>query len=96
MAGSETILAAVFINIWALILIGLVLILGVLEKPALLGGVALLALYYLSHPPFVGLKYGLPTEGSYLIMNKVLHIELVAMLVLFYFPTSQKDRTLPV
>ena len=90
MAGSETLLAAVdFINVWALILIGLVLILGVLEKPALLGGVALLALYYLSHPPFVGLKYGLPTEGSYLIVNKVL-IELVAMLVLFYFPTSQR------
>ncbi len=90
LASSESMLAVVdFVNIWGLILIGLALILGLFEKPALWGGIVLLALYYLSHPPFVGLKYGLPTEGSYLIVNKVL-IELVAMVVLLLFPTAHR------
>jgi thiosulfate dehydrogenase [quinone] large subunit len=90
MAASENVLALVdLLNVWGLIVIGLALILGLLEKPALWGGIALLALYYLSHPPFIGLKYGLPSEGSYLVVNKVL-IELVAMIVLLYFPTSQR------
>ena len=48
----------------------------------------LLTFYYLSHPPFVGLKFGLPMEGSYLIVNKNL-IELAAMIVLLLFPTSK-------
>ena len=47
----------------------------------------LLFLYYIATPPFVGLVYSVPMEGSYLIVNKVL-IELVAVLVLIAFPTS--------
>ena len=78
-----------FLNVWGLILIGLSLILGLLEKPAIWGGIIMLALYYLSHPPFIGMKYGLPTEGSYLIVNKVL-IEMVAMAVLLVFPGSRR------
>lgn len=90
MAANETVLATVdFMNIWGLILIGFVLIIGIAEKPALLGGIVLLGLYYLSHPPLVGLKYSLPTEGSYLLINKVL-IEMVALVVLFFFPTSNR------
>lgn len=76
-----------FMNVWGLIAIGLGLILGLLTKPALWAGIILLAFYYLSHPPLVGISYGLPMEGSYLLVNKTL-IELIAMIVLMYFPTG--------
>lgn len=77
-----------FLNIWGLILIGLSLILGFLSRPACIFGIALLASYYLSHPPFVGLRYSAPSEGSYLIINKNL-IELIALAVLYVFPSSK-------
>ena len=76
------------LNIWGLILIGLGLILGFLARPACIFGIVLLAAYYLSHPPFVGLRYAVPSEGSYLIVNKNL-IELIALAVLFVFPSSK-------
>lgn len=75
------------LNIWGLILIGLGLILGFLTRPAIIFGVTLLAMYYLSHPPFVGIRYAVPSEGSYLIINKTL-IELFALCVLYVFPSS--------
>ncbi|HSG68176.1 MAG TPA: DoxX family membrane protein [Bacteroidales bacterium] len=75
-------------NIWGLILIGLALILGLMERPAYVLGIVLLAFYYLSHPPFVGLRYAVPGEGSYLIVNKNL-IELFALAVLFVFPSGR-------
>jgi thiosulfate dehydrogenase (quinone) large subunit len=88
-ASSPTILKTVdFLNIWGLIAIGLGLILGLFTRVALSGGIALMAMYYLSHPPFIGLQYGLPMEGSYLIVNKTL-IELAAMAVLVVFPVNQ-------
>ena len=88
-ANPGTLQIVDLLNIWGLILIGSGLILGLMGKPALWGAAILLALYYLSHPPFVGLKYDLPNEGSYLIVNKVL-IELVAVFVLLVFPTSRR------
>lgn len=78
-----------FMNIWGLIAIGLSLILGLFSRPAIMAGIVLLAFYYLSHPPFIGLEYALPTEGSYFIINKTL-IELFALTVLFTFPTSKE------
>lgn len=75
-------------NIWGLILIGLGLILGFLARPAIISGIVLLAMYYLSHPPFVGIRYAVPSEGSYLLVNKNL-IELFALAVLFVFPSSK-------
>jgi thiosulfate dehydrogenase [quinone] large subunit len=75
------------LNIWGLILIGLSLILGFLSRPAIISGIILLAMYYLSHPPFVGIRYAVPSEGSYLIINKTL-IELIALCVLYVFPSS--------
>jgi len=75
------------LNIAGLILIGLGLILGSFTRLATIGGIVLLAFYYLSHPPFVGLKYVLPMEGSYLVVDKNL-IELVALCVLLVFPTG--------
>ena len=76
------------LNIWGLILIGLALILGFFSRPACILGIVLLAAYYLSHPPFVGLRYAVPNEGSYLIVNKNM-IELIALAVLLAFPSSR-------
>ncbi len=75
-------------NIWGLILLGLAFILGLFERPAYILGILLLAFYYLSHPPFVGLRYAVPGEGSYLIVNKNL-IELLALAVLYVFPSGR-------
>jgi len=75
------------LNTWGLILVGLGLILGVLNKFATWSGMALLALYFLSHPPMVGFKFSAPSEGSYLWVNKNL-IEMIALYVIFLFPTS--------
>ncbi len=89
LAGDPALLNVMdFLNIWGLILIGLGLILGMFSRPAIVFGILLLALYYLSHPPFVGLKYAVPSEGSYLIINKTL-IELFALGVLYVFPSSR-------
>jgi thiosulfate dehydrogenase [quinone] large subunit len=89
LATNQSILSVVdFMNIWGLVAIGLGLILGFFSRIALYGGILLLLFYYLSHPPFVGLKYGLPMEGSYMIVNKNL-IEMAAMTVLLLFPTSK-------
>ena len=86
-AGNADILAtADFLNIWGLIAIGIGLILGCFTRVAMISGIILLSFYYLSHPPFVGLNYALPTEGSYLLVDKIL-IELFTMVVLYLFPT---------
>ena len=77
-----------FLNVWGLILIGLALILGVFTRLALIGGIVLLGLYFLSHPPLIGVSYALPSEGSYLWVNKNL-IEVFAMAVLLVFPASR-------
>lgn len=76
-----------FLNVWGLIAIGLGLMLGALSRYAVAGGILLLLLYYFSHPPMVGLRFSAPSEGSYLWVNKNL-IEIVALWVLFMFPTS--------
>lgn len=76
------------INIYGLILVGLGLILGCFSRYASIGGVVFLTMYYLSHAPFIGAEYMMPTEGSYLWVDKNL-IEIGALMVLIYFPTSQ-------
>jgi thiosulfate dehydrogenase [quinone] large subunit len=73
-------------NIWGLILIGLGLILGLFTRTAIISGITLLVFYYLSHPPFVGLKYAVPSDGSYLVVNKMV-VESLALAVLLAFPT---------
>ena len=75
------------INSWGLAAIGLALVLGLFTRAALIAGMVLLALYYLSHPPLIGVEYALPSEGNYLWVNKTL-IELLAMGVLLAFPVS--------
>jgi thiosulfate dehydrogenase [quinone] large subunit len=88
-ATSPTLLTLVdYINAWGLTLIGLCLILGLLTRTATVAGIVLLALYYIAAPPFAGLAYAMPAEGSYLVVNKVL-IELVALVALLAFPTGR-------
>jgi thiosulfate dehydrogenase [quinone] large subunit len=84
------------LNQWGLLLIGLALLVGVFSRTAAFAGVILLALYYLAAPPFPTLEYVMPSEGSYLIVNKIL-VELAALLVIVGFPTAHRiglDRLL--
>jgi thiosulfate dehydrogenase [quinone] large subunit len=72
---------------WGLTAIGLGLICGCFVRWASIAGMVLLGLYYMVNPPFIGLNYAAPTEGSYLIVNKNL-IEMAALYILIIFPTS--------
>lgn len=84
------------LNQWGLLLIGLALLVGVFNRTAAVAGVVTLALYFLAAPPFPGMEYAIPMEGSYLIVNKIL-IELAALLVILGFPTAHRiglDRLL--
>lgn len=78
-----------FINIWGLTLVGILLIIGMFEKIGYLGAALFLILYYLSHPPLLNVEYLLPTEGSYLWVDKNL-VMLGAVAVLYFFPTSMR------
>ncbi len=86
--GSSPALVSIidFLNIYGLTLIGIGLIAGLFTRASLISGMALLVFYYLSHPPLALLSYSMPSEGSYLIVNKTL-IELFSMAVLLVFPT---------
>jgi thiosulfate dehydrogenase [quinone] large subunit len=75
------------LNEWGLILIGLGLFLGLLEKPAKIAGIALLLMYYLAYPPIAGLSVNAPVEGSYWIVNKTF-IEMAGLIVLLMFPSG--------
>ena len=87
MASNPDVLSTIdFLNIWGLILIGMGLILGAFTRVAIISGIVLMVFYYLSHPPFVGLKYAVPSDGSYLVVNKMV-IEALALGVLLAFPT---------
>lgn len=88
MAGNSTCLAVInYLNLIGLTLVGLSLICGLLSKWGAIGGIAFLAMFYLSHPPFIGAEYMAPFEGSYLWIDKNF-VEMLALLVLIYFPTS--------
>lgn len=76
-----------FLNIYGLIFVGLGLFLGLLTKIAQVGGIFLLALYYISHPPLFS-DPGFFREGSYLIVSKDL-LEILALAALFFFPTGK-------
>ena len=68
------------ITMWGLTLVGLLLVLGLFTRLASVVGIGFILLFYFATPPFVGYFYALPTEGSYLIVNKNL-VELCALLV---------------
>jgi len=70
------------VTMWGLVAVGLGLVLGCFTRFASLGGIVLILMFYLCNPPFVGYFYAIPTEGSYLVVNKNL-IELAALVVVF-------------
>ncbi len=74
------------LNIVGLIAVGASLLIGLKVRWGCIGGILLLLLYYLAHPPFTSLPQG-PSEGSYWIVNKNL-IEMVALYVIYQFPLT--------
>jgi thiosulfate dehydrogenase [quinone] large subunit len=81
-AASPDVLDIVnFLNMWGLVLIGLGLILGCFTRIASYSGMALVLIYYICNPPFVGYFYSIPMEGNYLFVNKNL-VEAAALFVL--------------
>jgi len=68
------------ITMWGLTIVGVCLILGLFTRLASLAGIGFILLFYLAAPPLIGYFYAIPTEGSYLIVNKNL-VELAALAV---------------
>lgn len=89
MAGNAGLMKYVdFLNEWALVFIGLGLLLGCFTRISCIGGIILLLLYTMSHPALIGIEYKMPFEGSYFLIDKNL-IELAALGVLFVLPTGR-------
>lgn len=81
MATDPNVLSTVnLLNMWGLTAIGLGLVLGCFTRLASAAGLLVILLFYLCTPPFVGYFYSIPTEGSYLVVNKNL-IEAAALAV---------------
>ena len=59
------------------------LILGLFTRFASLAGMAFVLMFYLAAPPWIGYFYAIPSEGSYLIVNKNL-VEVAALAVIFF------------
>jgi uncharacterized membrane protein YphA (DoxX/SURF4 family) len=88
-AETPAVLAMVdWINIIGLIVVGLTLMFGIVEKIGAAIGMSLLVLYWLANPPFIKLDFGVINEGHYLIIDKNI-VELIAMMILFLFPTGK-------
>jgi thiosulfate dehydrogenase [quinone] large subunit len=87
-ANTQLLEVSNFLNAWGLTLIGLGLVLGAFTRVAAYSGMVLLLFYYLSHPPFIGLAYALPSEGSYLFIDKIF-IECCALAVVAQFETGR-------
>jgi len=93
MAGNASAVAVIdFINIWGMILVGAGLMVGLLTRWASLGGAIMLLFYFIAYPPVPGFMFGVPTEGSYLWVNRNL-IELFAISV-FIFLSPQRQFSL--
>ena len=76
------------LNTWGLILIGLGLVMGLFTRIASLAGFALLLLYYLFNPPFIGMEVAGSIEGNYLMINKTL-IEAICLLYISFTPLAR-------
>ncbi len=88
-SSSQTVHIIDLLNIWGLIAIGAGLFVGLFTRAATLGGILLLMLYVLSHPPLAIVRYGMPSEGSYLYINKNM-IEMAALWVTYLFNTGKE------
>ena len=74
-------------NIYGLMLIGLLLMLGLFTRFSAVAGVLLIMLYYVANPPFVGFIGEATGEGHYLIVNKNL-IEMAVLSFLAFLSPS--------
>src|SRR5262249_41147804 len=63
------------------LLIGIGLILGLLTRPACVGGAMFLFMFYLAMPPLLGVPDNPRAEGHYFLINKNI-IEMLALLAL--------------
>lgn len=82
LAGQPNLLAnADLITMWGLTIVGVLLILGLFTRLSSIAAMAFLVMFYFATPPFVGYFYSLPSEGSYLLVNKNL-VELAALVVI--------------
>jgi len=82
LAGQPNLLAnADLITMWGLTVVGVLLILGLFTRLASIGAMGFLLMFYFATPPFVGYFYSIPSEGSYLLVNKNL-VELSALVVI--------------
>jgi thiosulfate dehydrogenase (quinone) large subunit len=89
LAAQPTLLAnADVITMWGLALVGVLLIVGLFTRLASLGAIGFIVLFYLCNPPFVGYFYSIPSEGSYLLVNKNL-VELGALVVVLVSGSGQ-------
>jgi uncharacterized membrane protein YphA (DoxX/SURF4 family) len=71
MVATPAVLKAVnVLNIWGLILVGLALVLGAFTRAASIVGMGFLLMYWLANPPLPGVGLSIPTEGSYLVVDK--------------------------
>jgi len=82
-ANPDMLANANLITMWGLTLVGAFLILGLFTRLASLAGIAFVLMFYLAAPPWIGYFYAIPTEGSYLIVNKNL-VEVAALAVIFF------------
>lgn len=81
-ASPERLQVVDVMNVYGLMLIGIVLFLGIVTRWASLGGFLLLVLYYFAYPPF-GISLLGPHDGSVFIVNKIF-IEAAILACLFF------------
>ena len=82
LAGEPNLLAnADLVTMWGLTLVGVLPDPGPVHAAGEPRRDRVHLLFYLCNPPFVGYFYSIPTEGSYLVVNKNL-VELCALVVI--------------
>jgi uncharacterized membrane protein YphA (DoxX/SURF4 family) len=88
LAANDAILRVVdALNVWGLILVGACLMWGLLTRFSAVCGMLMLALYYVSNPPWFAAAAGMG-EGHYLLVNKNL-IEFFALFVVLVQPARR-------
>ena len=80
-AQPDQLANADLVTMWGLTIVGACLMLGLFTRLASLAGIGFILLFYFCNPPFIGYFYSLPTEGSYLVVNKNI-VEVCALLVI--------------
>lgn len=81
-ADPNTLANADLVTMWGLTIVGFCLIVGLFTRLASVAGIGFILLFYFATPPFIGYFYTVPSEGSYLIVNKNL-VEAAALGVIF-------------